>query len=250
MVTKLRDVGDMDTVLKTLQPYLPKIYEAIVRGTTQSTDLLEAENIDLELGLHASLTRAYVLRFLRDPKSKFPYTIRQLNNNGLHTQVDDVVIRIRKAVDGKMPKPSTQELRDYYNQVNGQLKLGGDFNKMTNLLVLWDCNHKGDFKNLSLIYPYAYNIERWRYRVPNPLTSSDTQSNETTGAENSQTDTFIRIEDLPLIRVSQIKLPLDDLSDQPIDWMGKEGFEGIKISENENEENDFLYDNLESGDAG
>ena len=235
-MTKMSDVPSMKAAVAAIKPYLPLLFQAIEEGaieegTIEAKACIEEKGLEFEPGLHASFVRAYVWTFFKKNENTLPWSLSKLNNNGLQMQIADFVIRTRKATSGAIPHPTTKAFDGFLKQMT----LGGDFDIIHNLLLLWETNKDGDLRGISLIYPLSATQQKWRYEVRHPLatgsvtsrkndsTASSTNSSVHTDFNSASSSIKPRInqEDIQLIYQTSMLLSAD-LDDLPIEYIGTE----------------------------
>jgi len=165
---KAKDVPPMQKALADLSPYFQIFYDAFESGDDHSKDFFKRMNASHDPWLHAHLIRHWVkLYFIQHNVDAQEYEAEHLANSGLQLSVLPWFIRIRKSLHGAVPLPGSRKQRNYYQQVLPQ-----EFGEMHNLLLLWNATPTGDFKGLSLIYPFSAELVRWRAEIPHPAQSA------------------------------------------------------------------------------
>ncbi len=227
-MTKMRDVPNMQATLALIKPFLPLLFQALEEGTIQAKNNMEKDGHDFEPGLHASLTRSYVWSFFKKPENILPWTVNKLNNNGLQMTVGELILRTRKATSGAVPRPTTKT----FDRFLKQMTLGGDFDVLHNLLILWETNQHGELQGISLIYPLSPTVEKWRYTIPHPLAAGTfksgkkAQSMSQIGQQDLTEDVENNIvatggkEDL--LFIYQTEMLMNNLDDLEVEYVGAE----------------------------
>lgn len=162
---KVKDVPQVQVVLADLSPYFPTFYDAFESGSHNGRGYFEERGLNFDPWLYADLVRHWVKEALNQSALKAEYEPQDLGNSGIQLMVKQWFVRIRKSLHGEVPLPGrSRRLQRYYRQ----LPLSEEFSDMYNLLLLWNTTQAGDFKNLSLVYPIAAGVAKWRVEIPHP----------------------------------------------------------------------------------
>lgn len=174
---KAREVPPMYKALTDLEPYFPLFYDAFEAATDNSKNYFEDHTDPHDPYLHAHLVRHYVSRYLvKHNLNAQEYGQEQLANSGIQLLISPWFIRVKKSLRGAVPVPGSKKQQKYYQQ-----ELPKEFSEVYNLLLLWHANFKGDFQSISLIYPLAPDLAKWRAEIPHPALSKDIQATEQVG---------------------------------------------------------------------
>ena len=161
---KAKDVPPMRKALADLSPYFQTFYDAFESGTDHSKGYFEGIDAPYDPWLHAHLIRHWVKRYfiLHDVDAQ-EYDLEHLANSGIQLCISPWFVRIRKSLQGAVPLPGSRKQHKYYQQI-----LPEEFGEMHNLLLLWNATPTGDFKGLSLVYPFSAELAKWRAEIPHP----------------------------------------------------------------------------------
>ncbi|SRR6266851_1814987 len=169
---KAKDVPPFHKALTDLAAYFPTFYDAFESGHDNAKGILEQlGDSSVDPWLHAHLVRHSVKLFLQkhDVDAR-EYKPENLAMSGLQFCVGCWFIRARKSARGAVPSPGrSSTLSAYYRQ----LTLPGEFSEMHNLLMLWHTNLAGDFQRLTLVYPLAPGMMKWKGAIPHPAKAID-----------------------------------------------------------------------------
>jgi hypothetical protein len=167
---KAKEVPSLLVALADLSPYFSPFYDAFESGTDHAKGYFTTHHDPYDPWLHAHLIRHRAKRFLiQHGVDAEEYQPENLAMSGLQFCIKRWFIRMRKSARGEVPLPGSRRLRAYYRQ----LTLPGEFSDMHNLLLLWHASPNGDFKGLSLLYPLAADVMKWRVEIPHPAKSAD-----------------------------------------------------------------------------
>jgi hypothetical protein len=164
---KAKEVPGMHKALVAISPYFRMFYSAFEASSDHGKAYFEQESDPFDLHLHAHLVRFKVQRFLDQHALKSEVDPEDLTNGGIQLTIADWFIRIKKSSRGALPSPGRSwKTKNYYQQT-----WPGECGEMHNLLLLWHATSQGEFRGLSLVYPWS-GIEKWRYDIPHPAVSA------------------------------------------------------------------------------
>jgi hypothetical protein len=162
---KVKEVPQVQVVLADLSPYFSTFYSAFEAASHNGRGYFEERSLNFDRWLYADLVRHWVKEALNQNALKAEYEPQDLGNSGIQLMIKQWFVRVRKSLNGEVPLPGrSKRLQGYYRQ----LPLSEEFSDMYNLLLLWNTTPAGDFKNLSLVYPIAAGVAKWRVEIPHP----------------------------------------------------------------------------------
>lgn len=168
---KAKDVPPFQEALTDLSPFFSIFYDAFEAADAHVKDFLEQLKAPFDPWIHAHLVRHYVkLDLHQHDVDAQDFKPENLAMSGLHFRIGRWVLRMRKSVQGEMPSPGRSKTLDAYYR---QRMLPGDFQIMHNLLLLWHATSVGDFKGLSLVFPLAPQVMKWKVEIPHPAKAAD-----------------------------------------------------------------------------
>lgn len=183
-----KNIPDMYNIVSQIEAYFPLLYNAYEGGTIQAKEIIEKYSYQQKGGIHATLTRGYVIPFLKRNSANIPWIITELENDGIKLELGSIIIRAYKATStGGIPKPKSHEVKTFITQTSFT-----DLLEMPlHLILLWHANHIGDLTGLSLICPLEQDVERWRINFLHPLaTESNVQEDEVTDQEQDTSEDY------------------------------------------------------------
>ncbi|MBN9389570.1 MAG: hypothetical protein J0I20_16210 [Chloroflexi bacterium] len=158
-----------------------------------------------------------------------------MNNNGIQINLTEWLIRARKAQLGVQPVPRTKQLIKFYHQLSlGQKTLGGEFDIINNVLLLWDCTKDGDLTRLWVVYPLSVSVYKWRYDIMATAANKAAKSSQpfVGGFSNTQHNTG----EFSLTIQTQFtkEFTLEELGDLDLEYVGENGEFDYDDTEEEN----------------
>lgn len=174
------DFQGAEATLEALAPFLGEVFPILEAATAQAIDYFGDDPVDS--ALYPNLVRFHAKKSLE--QRRFEVVDENLDhvehevlaNNGLLLRYGPREVRIRKAVHGSIPAPTSQTLKDFYEQ---RSLLEGAV-ETQRLLLLWDT--PGGVFELSLACPKASDgAPHWKVPVPHPaeIHTSDQDSRAT-----------------------------------------------------------------------
>jgi len=161
------DAQGADATLEVLAPFLAEVFPILEAATAQASDFFA--DGELDRALYPNLVRFHAKQALEgrpfeivdEETDRLEHEV--LANNGLLLRYGAREVRIRKAVDGSIPAPTSQTLKDFYEQPS----LFGSTVETQRLLLLWDT--PGGVLELSLACPKSGDgAPHWKVPVPHP----------------------------------------------------------------------------------
>jgi hypothetical protein len=168
---KAKDVPPFHEALQELAPYFRTFYDAFEGADTHVKDFLDGLKAPFDPWIHAHLVRHYVkIDLQKHDVDAQEFKPENLAMSGLQFRIGRWFIRMRKSVRGEVPPPGrSRTMNAYYRQ----LTLSGEFSKVYILLLLWNANLAGDFKGLSLVFPFTPDVMKWKVDIPHPAKTED-----------------------------------------------------------------------------